>query len=119
MQVKVNVMKAVSIPDLFDPRKRTDLKKGVYDIDDALFDHWYMKALLQEKIIIPVKGRVREMKAEEKEFQRIEIKSPEIPPSMQETKIDLGVEVDITEIKKIDNEVQKISVVKKRRKAKA
>lgn len=71
MLIEVEVKRPVAIPS--DKTRVMDLRPGINQIDDSLLDHWFVKGLLESKVIVPVnrkkyKFKTLEQIAEEKKL---------------------------------------------------
>ncbi len=73
MLIEVDVKRPVAIPS--DKSRVVDLRPGINQIDDSLLEHWFVKGLVESKIIVPVNRKKYKFKsleqiAEEKKLAK-------------------------------------------------
>lgn len=56
-KIKIQVTRPVAIPDNI--QKRLDLKMGLNEIDEVYLNHWYVKSLIQQNVIILVTKKAK------------------------------------------------------------
>lgn len=108
MLVKVMVSQPVAVPGV--TTRTVTLKVGINEIDDSLFEHWFVKSLLNKGVIsVPDKKKkinfksleqIAEEKRNEKQVETIIMRSPEVPLSMREPEVEVA-KVEVVEVNKL------------------
>ena len=108
--IKIEVTRPVCIPS-DDLESKRDLKKGIYEVSEAVLEHWFVSALMRDGAICKVsksKPKIAVKPVQVKpEKQTIVVSGPDVPKSMQ----DLVESVENEEISVDDDKSTEVEII--------